>query len=143
MFEKQNYEERLAIWRDFRESLNESKDPVQDVINFYSTASTVRMHTDPYDMNSWPDPWELLEENIYCNYCILLGICYTLQLSGCFKGEPAEIHIGINREKSDTWYLLKIANTIIGYESNDEYIRTMELPENLHIQKIHYLASRQ
>lgn len=141
MFDKP-YEEQLVLWREFREGLKTSEDPVQDTIDFYSSFPTVRMNTDPYDMETWPTPWELLQENSYCNYCILLGICYTIQLSERFKGTPAEIHIGINKEKSDTWFVLHIANTTIGYETNNEFIRKIQSPKDLQIQKIHYLSSR-
>ena len=32
------------------------------------------------DTLSWPDPWELLVENTYCEVARALGICYTLLL---------------------------------------------------------------
>ena len=142
MFDK-TYEERLVSWREFRDSLSRSKDPISDTIECYSFAPRVGMHTDPYDTTTWPSPWELLDENIYCNYCILLAICYTLQLSEQFKGVSAEIHIGINREESDTWYLLQIDNNTIGYRTNDETIKRIKPPSGLHLQKIHHLSPRQ
>ena len=87
------YEVRLSEWSSFRESLEISKDPFQDVINYYNQFPIVSIHTDPYDMKSWPDPWDLIHENEYCEYCILLGMCYTLQLTDRFSKEDFEIHI--------------------------------------------------
>ena len=33
-------------------------------------------------MDNWPDPWELLSENTYCEVARALGMCYTLYLIG-------------------------------------------------------------
>jgi hypothetical protein len=33
-------------------------------------------------MENWPDPWELLSENTYCEVARALGMCYTLHLIG-------------------------------------------------------------
>jgi hypothetical protein len=34
------------------------------------------------DTQNWPDPWELLVENLYCNVAKALGMCYTLYMTG-------------------------------------------------------------
>ena len=65
MFDK-TYEDRMVSWVDFRRTLEQSKDPIQDVIDNYNTAPTVSIHTDAWDQKSWPDPWQLLQENQYC-----------------------------------------------------------------------------
>ena len=112
-----NYEQRLAEWSEFRTTLESSDDPIQDTINYYKLFPQVSIHTDPYDKTTWPTPWELIHENQYCEYCILLGICYTLQLTDRFKGSKFEIHIGINKERSKTLYLLFVDDKVIGYNS--------------------------
>jgi hypothetical protein len=30
------------------------------------------------DQADWPDPWQLLQDNIFCDLARALGICYTL-----------------------------------------------------------------
>jgi hypothetical protein len=37
------------------------------------------LHWDDYE--SWPNPWQLLDDNIYCDVAKCLGICYTLTLA--------------------------------------------------------------
>lgn len=32
------------------------------------------------DQDSWPDPWQLLQDNIYCDLARALGICYTIAM---------------------------------------------------------------
>lgn len=123
MFDKQKYEDRLSSWSRFRDVLSTSEDTIQEVINFYDKAPRVSINTDPWDKKTWPTPWELVAENQYCNFCILLGICYTLQLSNCFTGEKFEIYIGTNIEKSKTMYVLKIKQFYIIIDQNGNTIQ--------------------
>ena len=133
MFDK-SYENRLLLWRDFRSSLEESLDPIQDTINFYRKAPYVKIQADPYTPSTWPDPWELLEENIYCPFVKILAICYTLQLTDVFSGANFEIHITYDTKRSETLYLLYVDNQVIGYH-DDKTITTKELPNT--VQSVH------
>jgi hypothetical protein len=111
-----NYEKRLATWSKFREQLETSKDPLQDVIDFYKHCPQVSRHTDPYDPEVWPNPWELIHENEYCDYCIILAMCYTLQLTERFSGDTFEIHIGIDKGNTRHIYLLVVGDRVLGYD---------------------------
>lgn len=42
----------------------------------------VNHYLHPHDIDNWPNPWELLSENTYCEIARALGICYTLLLIG-------------------------------------------------------------
>ena len=133
MFDK-NYEHRLSLWRDFRTSLEHTSDPIQATIDFYSKAPMCKIQTEPYTPSTWPDPWELLEENIYCPFVKILAICYTLQLTDVLSGADFEIHITYDREMSQPFYLLYVNNQVIGYQ-HDKAITTDELPKTL--QSVH------
>lgn len=130
MFKKQ-FDERLREWRMFRDSLEFSNNPIQNVIDFYKEAAIVRINVDPYTQELWPDPWELLNENVYCEFSILLGICYTLQLTERFSHSHFEIHITQDRENSQTKYLLLVDGLII--DSNG-FISEQDLPKTLSIE---------
>lgn len=129
-----SYEERLQLWSNFRESLESSDDPFRDVIEFYNNTPVVSIHTDPWTRDSWPDPWQLILENQYCQFCIVLGQCYSLQLTERFSGSDFEIHIAIDRKKSDTYYMLYVDDIVLGYVA-DEYVLQKELPNTIEIQK--------
>lgn len=135
MFEKR-YEQRLEAWSSFRDSLEESEDPLRDVVTFYSNAPYVSIHTDPWDQSTWPTPWELLNENLYDDFCRVLGMCYSLQLTDRFKGSTFEIHICTLNNLSQI-YLLFIDNGkyVLGYD--DEIISTENLPSDLRSQEIY------
>ena len=133
MFEL-SYEQRLASWRYLRDCVETAQDPIQEVIDFYSKAPLHTIAADPYTPSTWPDPWELLEENIYCPFVKILAICYTLQLTDVLSGADFEIHITYDREMSQTFYLLYVNNQVIGYQ-HDKAITTDELPKTL--QSVH------
>lgn len=141
MFDRK-YEDRLTIWSCLRQDLEQSNDPYQDVIDFYNMAPRVSIATDPWDETRWPDPWELVFENQYDDFLTVLGQCYSLQLTDRFSGSSFEIHIGIDREKSRTCYLLIINKTIvIGW--NESYVDIKEIPESFESQKIYNMPPLQ
>jgi hypothetical protein len=127
------FEERMAQWADFRELLHDCSDPVQATIDEYEKAPRVSIHTDPYDRSTWPNPWELIQENQYCDFCKLLGICYTLQLSDCFSDEEFEIHIQRSDETGELYYLLFVGNRVVGYDG-ETHVANTELPPDLSVQ---------
>lgn len=139
MFKKQ-FNERLREWRKFRESLEFSHNPIQKTIDFYKEAAIVRINVDPYTQELWPDPWELLNENVYCDFSILLGICYTLQLTERFSQSHFEIHITHDKEKSQAKYLLLVDGYII--DSNG-IISDNDLSETLSIESRFVMPSLQ
>lgn len=139
MFDK-TYVDRVASWQAFRDELETHNDPLQHAISKYTSVPLVSIHTDPYTRSSWPNPWELLEENTYCNYCIILGICYTLQLTERFKASNFEIHIAIDKDRSKDYYLLFIDDMVIGYDEYS-YVHSSELPNTLHSQHIYQMPT--
>lgn len=138
MFE-QRYEERLLTWRSFRDSLETSESPLDSVIEFYKKAPYVSILTDPWDKSTWLGPWELLHENQYCEFSRVLGMCYSLQLTERFKGSTFEIHIGMDHQRSQTFYLLFIDDSVIGYDDNRP-VRRQDLPESLVSQRIYVMS---
>lgn len=129
MFDK-TYEQRLVLWREFRDSLETAQDPIQDTIDFYNQAPVEIIAADPYTPSTWPDPWELLEENNYCAFVKILAICYTLQLTDILSGESFEIHITHDQEKSSTYYLLYVGDRVIGY-TEGTHVQINQLPNSI------------
>jgi hypothetical protein len=134
------YLDRVATWQKFRKDLEASEDPIQDTISAYASLPLVSIHTDPWTRESWPNPWELIDENTYCDYCIILGICYTLQLTERFKDSKFEIHIAIDRSESKDYYLLFIDDIVIGYDEYD-YIHKSKIPSHIRSQLIHSMPA--
>ena len=123
------YEVRLAEWSSFRQSLETSNDPIQDVIDYYKQVPVVSIHTDPYDMSSWPDPWELVYENEYCEYCILLGMCYTFTLTARFKETHCELYTSVTAEKDPAYMCVIDDKHILGLNHGAVTTKN-KLPQN-------------
>lgn len=132
MFDK-NFENRLALWREFRDSLEEAEDPIQTAIDFYNNAPLVSIQADPYSPDTWPDPWQLLQENVYCNFVKILAICYSLQLTERFADATFKIQVTRDRENSETSYILLLDDICIGYEF-DRAISCEELPSTMTVE---------
>lgn len=126
MFDKP-YIERLKLWRDFRNNLETSDQPLDECLEFWNKAPISSIATDPYDSDLWPDPWEMILNNTYCEFTKILAIYYTLQLSERFLQSQFEIHITLDREESKLRYLLFVDNQAIGYYY-DKCINITELP---------------
>lgn len=141
MFTKNLYE-RIAAWKEFRKTLEESLDPYQEVIDYYKLAPMVRIQADPYDENTWPTPWEIIEENVYCDFVKILAICYTLKLTDRFSQDSFEIHITQDKKNSQTNYLLLVNGLVIGYDK-DRTIPISKLPPTLTIVKRQLMSHQQ
>ena len=120
---------RLASWKSFRQEISQL--PLELALE-----RTVQLWNDcpfsPYYLNeesssNWPDPWELLRENYYCDLAKVLGIVYTLHLSQHNNLAP-EIHIYFDTVKRHTYHIAYLAqgkyvlNLIEGAIVNKEHI---------------------
>jgi len=85
MFHLENAFDRFAEWKNFREKIEQSEDPVAEVIHYYNDVERHSLRYDPWNKNSWPSPWQLVEENQYCSFSIILGIIYSCMLCDRFS----------------------------------------------------------
>ena len=76
------FEQRLHAWGVLRETVQHA--PLEQVLAevnawwFRAPWRAYHLHWD--DQSKWPDPWELLSDNIYCDLARGLGILYTITL---------------------------------------------------------------
>ena len=134
MFHKK-YEQRLEVWSCLRQSLESSNDAFQEVIDFYRQAPRASIHTDPWSKEMWPSPWELIYENQYDDFCTVLGMCYSLQLTDRFKGSTFEIHICTISSLSYL-YLLFVDDYVLNYDEGKVVMRE-DLPPEIKSQTVY------
>jgi hypothetical protein len=79
-----DFQSRLRSWANLRESLtNTDIENICIVTDQYWQQSPIMNHyLHPVDIDNWPDPWQLLDDNLYCPYARALGIIYTLVMLG-------------------------------------------------------------
>lgn len=136
-----SFEDRLGIWKKLRDELISKEDPIQHTINFWNSMPQSPRNLDPYDQSTWPDPWQLIEENVYCEYTKTLAVAYTLMLSRQFQDWRYEIHIGLDRNDSKLYYMLIANDKVIGLEK-EKSVYIKDIPKSIHIQKIHVLSKQ-
>jgi hypothetical protein len=89
----QTFDARLASWTFQREQCQ--KLPVESALArindwwFRAPWQPYYLHWD--DQLSWPDPWQLLSDNVYCEVARGLGILYTITLLDRADMAPARL----------------------------------------------------
>lgn len=75
--------DRLRRWKSIRQNLDKLSfvEAMQTTVNLWQSCPFSPFYLDPETPGMWPDPWQLLEENTYCDLAKVLGIVYTLHLS--------------------------------------------------------------
>jgi len=74
------FEQRLQDWSDLR-SICRSQDLetcLHTVNDWWQRVPMVNHYIHRDDVQNWPDPWQLLNDNIYCDLARALGIVYTM-----------------------------------------------------------------
>ena len=86
-------EDRLRSWREFRTTLESLplETALAETAEFWRCAPFVPYNLDYSDIRTWPGPWTLIDENIYCDVAKCLGIVYTISLTGHKKNLDVEI----------------------------------------------------
>jgi hypothetical protein len=86
--------DRLNQWKDLRHKIGDLPlaSAVAEVNAMWSTAPFVTFYLPHDNTETWPDPWELLAENYYCDVAKALGIMYTIYFSS-HKTTNLELHI--------------------------------------------------
>jgi hypothetical protein len=79
-----NYNTRLQNWYDLRQTLQNADNATKclEIDNWWQPAPLVNHYLHPHEVEVWPGPWELLNDNEYCQLARGLGMIYTLLLLG-------------------------------------------------------------
>ena len=77
-----NFADRLTAWANLRNQCQSlDLESALTTVNqwwFNSPWQPYYLHWD--DQPNWPDPWQLLSDNVYCDLAKALGILYTINL---------------------------------------------------------------
>jgi hypothetical protein len=125
----------IQSWYKFRQTLELVPDPLKTTSDFFLSTPRAKFYTDPYNETTWPTPWELISENEYCAFNVVLGICYTLQLTERFSKHLFEVAVAIDNYSKDLYYLLYINNEHVFQYPIGEWLTKETLSPNLTIKK--------
>jgi hypothetical protein len=79
-----NFEARLVSWYDLRKSLEDAdiKTKCLEIDKWWQSAPQINHYLHPHEIDDWPSPWELINDNSYCAVARGLGMVYTLLVLG-------------------------------------------------------------
>ena len=133
---------RLAAWRQFRESLETSPTPLEDVAELWCHAPFVSPYLDPQIPTAWPDPWHLMLDLRLDDLALVLGMLYTIKLTQRFIDTKCEIHMSMCPEKNSTQYLLLVDNSHVLNLDHGTVVEKQRL-ESLDTKTIYSVSSLQ
>jgi hypothetical protein len=100
--------DRLTKWKEFRDSLETSATPLEDVAELWSHAPFVSPYLDPQTPAEWPDPWHLILDLRLDDLAIALGMLYTIKLTHRFIDTECEIHMSMFPNRKDASYFVVV-----------------------------------
>lgn len=82
MWYQKPIDDRIISWRAWRNDLENLsiENIVKCVAKTWATVPTVLHYLSPDQPDHWPNPWQLITDNIYCDLSICLGMYYSLAL---------------------------------------------------------------
>jgi hypothetical protein len=120
----QTFGQRLESWNQLRDCCSTvSIESALESINawwFQSPWQPYYLHWDDHDV--WPDPWQLLSDNYYCDLARGLGILYTISLLD--RADMADARL-ILTDKGDNLVLVAKEKYILNWE-RDSIVNTLE-----------------
>jgi hypothetical protein len=100
-------DERIIHWKHFRDSISklDAETALQQVQQFWSSCPYVPYYLDPTATKNWPNPWQLITENYYCDIAKALGIMYTIAFTEHKTLKP-EIKIYVDKKTGYSYNLV-------------------------------------
>ncbi len=118
--------DRLTEWKRFRDRLETSPSPLEDLAEFWSRAPFVSDYLDENNPTKWPDPWHLVLDERLDDLAIALGMLYTLKLTQRFMDSDFEIHMSMLPDKTNCHFLLVDSKYVLNYRYK-EVVNASEL----------------
>jgi hypothetical protein len=120
----QTFDARLACWTFLREQCQHMPVELALVrINdwwFRTPWQPYYLHWD--DQTTWPNPWQLLSDNVYCEVARALGILYTITLLDRADMAPADL---VLTESGHNLVLVAKEKYILNWEA-DSIVNTIQ-----------------
>lgn len=130
-----SYDKQFTIWKKFRSKLEESASPLEDTIKFWAMAPLVNKHLDPYRVDTWPDPWQIIKDGKYNDLTINLMIGHTLRLTKRFNESQIEIRTYLDTINKTVYNTCCIDNKILNYHYG-EVVDESEIPKEVVLQTV-------
>lgn len=132
--------DRLSEWKRFRDRLETSPNPLEELADFWSRAPFVNSYLDENNPKEWPDPWHLVLDERLDDLAIALGMLYTLKLTQRFMDTKCEIHMSMLPNNTTSHWLLVEDKYVLNYKYK-EVVDASEL-DNVTTSKLYPTSSK-
>ena len=131
----QTPEQRLSTWRDIR---NKNHSNIQEVLEDFSSIKLVSRYLDYYTPESWPNPFEIVNEGYFCQSGVSLVLASTLVYKG-FLFEDRIIYPVISNNITGTSGLVILYDNLV-YNFTPNKVESWDyVKENSTVFQIHNL----
>lgn len=131
-------DERLSTWASFRQCLETSNSPFEDVWNFWKDAPFIPYNNavDPYFQFGWPTPWDIIVHNKYDDFTKALMIGWTLKLTKRFENSCVEIKTLVDKTTSVSYNIICVDNHwAINYKDNGP-MQMENIPDEFNLENL-------
>lgn len=108
---------KLKMWRQLRDTITAIPldQAIDTTVSWWRTTPAVRRTFDPWKIDTWPNPWILLYQSDQCHNSAVLGMYYTLRLSGADMSAIQIVIVNDNEYKHTCLALLVDKTQVILY----------------------------
>jgi len=101
-------EAKIIAWREFRNNLSSWPNDINTVAKMWAQAPISHNYLTYENTKKWPDAWSLINDSVFCDISIALGMFYTLYYSNYDKKETMQIEHYRLLDKHQTLNLLSL-----------------------------------
>lgn len=112
-YKNQSANDRLAIWRDLRQT-NFSN--IEDLVLEYQSINLVSRYLDYYTPSSWPDPFEIVNEGYFCQSGVTLLIVSHLIYADFISSDVLEFPVISNNINGNDGLVYLDNNKVYNFE---------------------------
>jgi hypothetical protein len=112
-----SYEQRLAEWHRLRESNLDRPLPnaLLNVNDWWQEVPWAPYYLHWDDVDTWPDPWDLLANQQFCSLAKALGIVYTLHMME--RSDVKDLQIASGTDSADNLVLVNEGKYILNWDT--------------------------
>lgn len=114
-----NKEERILIWRNFKQDLKEltPENQLKAVAKWWADAPLINSSINIDFPNEWPTPWELIYEGTFCQ----CSIAYLMQQTLLMVGWTEDIELMFVDNSHDQLLVLVTGDKVLNYEVGEVF----------------------
>ena len=104
----------ISSWRRHREttSLLTIEDALQEIVKYWASCPRATRCIDYYTPDTWPTPWEILSDKMYCNNTVSLMMYYTIKM--LFPDENIKLYL-IDSD-SDEYIVPVLGDSLLNFD---------------------------